>query len=202
MKEDIDNLIHEAKKYHFKTVCVNPHWVKYCNEELQNTDVSVCAVVGFPLGANTLETKVFETLNAISNGADEIDLVMNIGEFKSGNYDLIEDEITEVCQAAKKNPVKVIIETCYLTEEEIRKASEIVSRSEAKFIKTSTGFGSEGASIKNIKLIKENVGSKEIEAAGGIREKEDLLAMLKAGATRIGTSGGVKIVKNDEGTEY
>ncbi len=201
-KKEIDKLLNEAKEYHFKSVCINPTHVKYCNEQLQGTDVLVCTVIGFPLGANTVETKVFETLNAISNGADEIDMVINIGKFKEGDYKFVEDEINQVCQAAMGHTVKVIVEICYLTDEEIKKASEIVSRTNAHFIKTSTGFGTSGATIEAVKIMKANVGYKEVKAAGGVRTKEDLDNFVKAGATRIGTSNGVKLMNNETGNEY
>ncbi len=201
-KTEIDQLIKEAKQYNFKSVCVNPTHVKYCNEALENSDVLVCTVIGFPLGANTVETKVFETLNAISNGADEIDMVINIGKFKEGDYDYIENEINEVARAAMGHTVKVIVEICYLTDDEIKKASEIVAKTEAHFIKTSTGFGTSGATPQAVKLMKKNVGDKEVKAAGGVKTKEDLAAMVKAGATRIGTSNGVKLLNNEEGSGY
>lgn len=201
-KAEIDKLLQEATAYDFKSVCVNPTHVSYCSEVLKDTDVLVCTVIGFPLGANTIETKVFETLNAVSNGADEIDMVINIGEFKQGNYKYIEDEINRVCDAAINKTVKVIVEICYLTDDEIRIVSEIVGRTKAHFIKTSTGFGTSGATVEAVKIMKANVGDKEIKAAGGVRTREDLDAMVAAGATRIGTSNGVKLVKGEEGQGY
>ncbi|MCK4552054.1 MAG: deoxyribose-phosphate aldolase [Tenericutes bacterium] len=203
-KADMDKLIDEAKTHNFKSVCVKPTRVKYCNEALKDSDVLVCTVIGFPLGANTIETKVFETLNAIANGADEIDMVMNIGRFKDGDYNYIEDEINQVCKAALNKSVKVIVEICYLTNEEIIKVSEIIAKTDATFIKTSTGFGTGGATKEAVKLMKDNVGNKEVKAAGGVRNLDDLDNMLKSGATRIGTSGGVKLMqgKEDEGNEY
>lgn len=201
-KTEIDKLLKEAKQHHFKSVCVNPTFVKYCNEKLAESDVLVCTVIGFPLGANTVETKVFETLNAVSNGADEIDMVINIGKFKEGDYQYIEDEINQVCKAAMDHTVKVIVEICYLTDEEIKKVSEIVGRTNAHFIKTSTGFGTGGATVEAVKIMKKHVGDKEIKAAGGVKTPEDLKAMVKAGATRIGTSNGVKLMNDEEGSEY
>jgi len=201
-KKEINALLTEAKAHDFKSVCVNPTQVKYCAEQLDGTDVLVCTVVGFPLGANTVETKVFETLNAVSNGADEIDMVINIGEFKQGNYDYVEDEINQVVKAAINHTVKVIVEICYLTDEEIIKASEIVGRTGAHFIKTSTGFGTGGATPEAVKLMKDNVNGKEVKAAGGVRTAEDLEKMVTNGATRIGTSNGVKLMNNEEGTGY
>jgi deoxyribose-phosphate aldolase len=201
-KKDIDKLLQEAKEHNFKSVCVNPTHVKYCSEQLQGTEVLTCTVIGFPLGANTVETKVFETLNAISNGADEIDMVINIGKFKDKDYDYIEKEINQVCKAAMGKTVKVIVEICYLDDEEIKKVSEIVGKTEAKFIKTSTGFGTSGATKKAVKIMKDNVNGKEVKAAGGVRTKEDLDAMVNAGATRIGTSNGVSLMNDEEGTGY
>ena len=201
-KTEIDALLKEAKTYDFKSVCVNPVWVNYCSETLQESDVLVCTVIGFPLGANTIETKVFETLNAISNGADEIDMVINIGKMKEGDYAYIEDEINQVCKAAMNHTVKVIVEICYLSDEEIKKVSEIVAKTDATFIKTSTGFGTGGATVEAVKIMKKHVGDKEIKAAGGVRTQEDLEAMVKAGATRIGTSNGVKLMAGEEGNDY
>lgn len=201
-KEDIDKLLNEAKEYDFKSVCVNPTHVKYCNEALKDTDVLVCTVIGFPLGANTVETKVFETLNAVSNGADEIDMVMNIGRFLDGDYDYIEDEINQVVKAAIGKVVKVIVEICYLTDEQIKKVSSIVAKTNATFIKTSTGFGTSGATKEAVKIMKDNVGDKEVKAAGGVRNLDDLDNMVKNGATRIGTSGGVKLMQGQEGSGY
>ncbi|HOO43847.1 MAG TPA: deoxyribose-phosphate aldolase [Bacillota bacterium] len=201
-KAEIDKLLQEATTYDFKSVCVNPTHVSYCAEMLKGTDVLVCTVIGFPLGANTVESKVFETLNAVSNGADEIDMVINIGEFKQGNYKYVEDEINRVAEAAINKTVKVIVEICYLTDDEIRIVSEIVGRSKAHFIKTSTGFGTGGATVEAVKIMQMNVNGKEIKAAGGVRTIEDLEAMVAAGATRIGTSNGVKLMQGQEGSGY
>ncbi|HOP57122.1 MAG TPA: deoxyribose-phosphate aldolase [Bacillota bacterium] len=200
--KEIETLVAEAIKYDFKSVCVNPCHVKYCKEQLLNTDVLVCTVIGFPLGANTTETKVFETLDAIRNGADEIDMVMNIGAFKEGNDEYVKQEIEDVVKASLGRTVKVIIETCYLTEEEVIRASELVGKTEAAFVKTSTGFGPTGATMENVKLMKDNCNGKEVKAAGGVRTKEDLEKMLEAGATRIGTSNGVALVKGETGSGY
>ena len=201
-KVEINKLLAEAKEYNFKSVCINPTNVKYCSEELKDSEVLVCTVIGFPLGANTVETKVFETLNAVSNGADEIDMVINIGEFKQGNYDYVEDEINQVVKASMNKTVKVIVEICYLTDAEIKTAAEIVGRTGAHFIKTSTGFGTHGATKEAVKIMKDNVAGKEVKAAGGVRSQEDLDEMLAAGATRIGTSNGVQLMKNEEGSGY
>ncbi|MCK5731385.1 MAG: deoxyribose-phosphate aldolase [Tenericutes bacterium] len=200
-RADIDKLLEEAKTHNFKSVCVKPTHVKYCSEVLEESKVLVCTVIGFPLGANTVETKVFETLNAVSNGADEIDMVINIGKFKDGDYDYVEDEINQVCKAAIGKTVKVIVEICYLTDEEIVKASEIVARTNARYIKTSTGFGTGGATKEAVKLMKDNAGGKKVKAAGGVRNLDDLDNMLESGATRIGTSGGVKLMQVQENQE-
>ena len=201
-KKDIDQLIDEAKQYRFKSVCINPVHVKYASEALAETDVLVCTVIGFPLGANTIETKVFETLNAVQNGADEIDMVINIGKLKEKDYDYLENEINQVCKAAGDKLVKVIVEICYLDDLEIKKISQVVGNTNAEFIKTSTGFGPSGATVAAVKIMKENVNGKEVKAAGGVRTKEDLIHMIEVGATRIGASSGVKIMQGQEGSGY
>ncbi len=201
-KMEIDKLLDEAKQYNFKSVCVNPTHVKYCSKALAKTEVLVCTVIGFPLGANTVEAKVFETLNAVSNGADEIDMVINMGEFRQGNYDYVEDEIKQVCKAAMNNLVKVNIETSYLGDEQIKIAAELVGKTKAAFIKTSTGFGTGGATKEAVKILKDNAGGKEVEAVGSIRTQEELQAMIEAGATRIGTTSGVKLMNNEGRTNY
>ncbi|MFA5381506.1 MAG: deoxyribose-phosphate aldolase [Candidatus Izemoplasmatales bacterium] len=201
-KKDIDILIDEAKKYHFKSVCIQPCFVKYAAEKLTNTGVLVCTVVGFPLGTNTTETKVFETLNAVANGADEIDMVINIGEMKSANYDYIKNEVESVVKAASGNTVKVIIETCYLTKDEIAKVSSIIGSTNAKFIKTSTGFGTSGATAEDVKIMKQNGNGLAVKAAGGVRTRTDLDTMVAAGASRIGTSNGVSLMQDGTGNEY
>jgi len=201
-KTEIDQLLKEAKEYDFMSVCINPYYVEYAAKELSDSDVLVCTVIGFPLGANTVETKVFETLDAIKHGADEIDMVLNIGEVKSHNYDYILNEVNEVASACLGKTLKVIIETCYLTEEEIIETSKVIAKSNATFIKTSTGFGTDGATVYNVKLMKENVGDKLVKAAGGVRTYEDLEAMVEAGASRIGTSNGVKLMNHQSGSGY
>ena len=197
-KEEIDTLIKEAKEYDFKSVCVNPVWVEYANKELADSDVLVCTVIGFPLGANTSETKVFETLNAISKGADEIDMVLNIGKVKEQDFDYIYEEVKQVKEACKDLTLKVILETCYLTKEEIRLSSEACIKAGADFVKTSTGFGTGGALIEDVKIMKEVAKDKEVKASGGVRSSEDVEKMIEAGATRIGTSSGVKLVQGLE----
>ncbi|HKL47275.1 MAG TPA: deoxyribose-phosphate aldolase [Candidatus Izemoplasmatales bacterium] len=201
-KKDIGDLIEEAKTYDFKSVCINPVHVAYAREQLKESDVLVCTVIGFPLGANTTETKVFETLNAVKNGADEIDMVINIGKLKERDYDYIKNEVNEVCRAAGDKLVKVIVEICYLDDEEIKKISEVIGQTKADFIKTSTGFGTGGASVEAVKIMKNNVNGKDVKAAGGVRSKEDLDAMVDAGASRIGASSGVAIMKGLEGSDY
>ncbi|MDP2425841.1 MAG: deoxyribose-phosphate aldolase [Candidatus Izemoplasmatales bacterium] len=200
--KDIDQLIEEAKTYQFKSVCINPTYVKYAAKALEKTNVLVCTVIGFPLGANTTETKVFETLNAIANGAKEIDMVINIGECKMGHYDYIENEIKAVVKAAAGLVVKVIIETCYLTKEEIKEVSKVVAKANATFIKTSTGFGTNGATVEDVKLMKEFASPLEVKASGGVRTKADFDLMIEAGATRIGTSNGIAIIQGQTGSGY
>ena len=196
-KESILKLIAEAKTYDFASVCVNPCWVALAHQELKNTDVKVCTVIGFPLGANTTEVKVFETKDAIEKGAQEIDMVINIAMLKDKEYDYVENEIHQIVEAAKdKAIVKVIIETCLLTDEEKIKACELSQKAGADFVKTSTGFSTAGATVKDIRLMRETVGEQMgVKASGGVRSREDADAMIKAGATRIGTSNGVKIVE-------
>lgn len=193
--EDIIKLCEEAKTYNFKAVCVNSCFMKLAKETLENSDVKVCTVIGFPLGTNATQTKVFEAKEAIKNGADEIDMVINIGFLRDKLYDLVLEDIKAVKAVSQNTILKVIIETCYLTETEILKATEIVNQSEANFIKTSTGFGSRGASLEDIKLIKSVPKSElHIKASGGIRDYKTALEYINLGVNRIGTSSGVKIV--------
>ena len=193
-KEDILNLCNEAKEYNFKSVCVNPDFVSYAKELLKGSDVLVCTVIGFPLGANTTKVKVFEAYDAITNGADEVDMVINISKAKEHDYNYIYEEIKDVKNHVGDHTLKVIIETCYLTEEEIKEVSLIVKKANANFVKTSTGFGTGGAKESDIKLIKSVVGDFDIKASGGIKTKEDFLKMIDAGATRIGTSNGKNLI--------
>jgi deoxyribose-phosphate aldolase len=194
-KEEMNKLFAEAKEFDFKSVCVNPFWVAKAYEALKETDVLVCTVIGFPLGANTKETKVFETVNAIANGADEIDMVLNVGMVKEGNYEYIYEEVKALKDACKNLTLKVILETCYLTKDEIRLASEACMRANADFVKTSTGFGTGGALVEDVKIMKEVAKDKQVKASGGVRNINDVKNMIEAGATRIGTSGGVKLVQ-------
>ncbi|WP_311562007.1 deoxyribose-phosphate aldolase [Peptoniphilus duerdenii] len=195
-KEMIENLCKEAKEYDFKSVCVNPYWVSTAYEELRDSDVLVCTVVGFPLGATTKETKFFETDFAVQEGADEIDMVINVGALKSKQYDVVLEDIKSVVQAANGRTVKVIIETCLLSDEEKVKACELSMEAGANFVKTSTGFSTAGAKVEDVELMKSIVGDNlEVKASGGIRDLDTALKMIEAGATRLGVSAGVQIVK-------
>lgn len=195
-KEMIENLCREAKEYDFKSVCVNPYWVSTAYEELRDSDVLVCTVVGFPLGATTKETKFFETDFAVQEGADEIDMVINVGALKSKQYDVVLEDIKSVVQAANGRTVKVIIETCLLTDEEKVKACELSKEAGANFVKTSTGFSTAGANVEDVELMKSIVGDAlEVKASGGIRDLDTALKMIEAGATRLGVSAGVQIMK-------
>lgn len=197
-QEQIETLIEEAKKYDFASVCVNPTWVNFAAQALKATDVKVCTVIGFPLGANTPELKAFETSDAIQNGANEIDMVINIGALKSRNFDLVERDIRAVVEAAKGTLVKVIIETCLLTDDEKVKACQIAQKAGADFVKTSTGFSTGGATVADVVLMRKTVGpDMGVKASGGARSYEDALAFIKAGATRIGASSGVAIMEGD-----
>lgn len=196
-KESILKLITEAKTYDFASVCVNPCWVALAHQELKNTDVKVCTVIGFPLGATTTEVKVFEAKDAIEKGAQEIDMVINIAMLKDKEYDYVENEIHQIVEAAKdKAIVKVIIETCLLTDEEKIKACELSQKAGADFVKTSTGFSTGGATVHDIALMRKTVGAEMgVKASGGVHTHEEALAMVEAGATRIGASAGVKLLK-------
>ncbi len=197
--DQIKQLCTEAKNYNFASVCVNPYYVHLCKELLAETNVQVCTVIGFPLGANTSETKAFETKNAIANGATEIDMVINIGALKASDLDTVYEDIKSVVGAAGGLLVKVIIETCYLTNEEKIRACKVASRAGANFVKTSTGFGSGGATIEDVKLMKSSIPiNMQVKASGGIRTYEDAIRMIEAGASRIGTSAGVAIINAAE----
>lgn len=196
-KKDLDKLLLEAKKYNFMSVCVSPIWVKYAAEQLKDTNVKVCTVIGFPQGATPTEVKVFETKNAIENGATEVDMVIPVGVLKDKDYIAVGNDIRAVVEAAKSKALtKVIIETCLLTDEEKIMACKLSKSAGADFVKTSTGFSTAGATVKDIRLMRETVGEQMgVKASGGVRSREDADAMIKAGATRIGTSNGVKIVE-------
>lgn len=196
-KEQILKLCSEAKEYVFASVCVNPTWVKTAAEQLAGTEVKVCTVIGFPLGANTPETKAFETKNAIENGATEVDMVINIGALKDKNDELVERDIRAVVEAAKgKALTKVIIETSLLTEEEKVRACQLAVKAGTDFVKTSTGFSTGGATVEDIALMRKTVGPDiGVKASGGVRDLKGVQDMVEAGATRIGASAGVEIVK-------
>lgn len=203
-RSQIDKLISEAIKYDFMSVCVNPYWISYCKEALNKTDVKICTVIGFPLGANTIESKVFEAKDAISKGADEIDMVINVGALKDQNYDYLVKEISEIKKACNDKILKVIIETCLLTDEEKIMACKAIIEAKADFVKTSTGFSISGATFSDVKLLKDTVKDNcLIKAAGGVKTHEDLVMMINLGADRIGTSSGVKLMeKENSETSY
>lgn len=193
--EDIKKLCKEAKEYNFYAVCVNGSYVKLAAKELENSDVKVCAVIGFPLGAMSKEAKIFEAKKCIEDGATEIDMVINIGFMKSKKYIEVEEEIREIKEAIGNNILKVIIETCYLTEEEKKLASEMSVKAKADFVKTSTGFGTDGATLEDLKLMKSVVKDYiKIKAAGGVKDLETAIRFIEAGANRLGTSSGVQLV--------
>lgn len=196
-QDQIVKLCQEAAKYEFASVCVNPAWVEAAAAELKDSKVKVCTVIGFPLGASTSETKAFETADAISKGAGEIDMVVNIGALKSGDSERVKKDIQAVVEAAKgKAIVKVIIETSLLTDEEKVTASRLSKEAGADFVKTSTGFSTGGATADDVRLMRETVGSGlGVKASGGVRSLEDVQAMIDAGATRIGASSGVQIMQ-------
>ena len=191
--EAIVKLCEEAKQYHFASVCVNPCWVSLCVETLKGTGVKVCTVIGFPLGANTSEIKAQEAALAIKQGADEVDMVINIGALKEGNTDYVYQDILAVRKASEGKILKVIIETSYLTDEEKKTVCKLAAKAGADFVKTSTGFSNAGATAEDVKLMKEESGIK-VKASGGVRTKEDALKMINAGASRLGASAGIKIV--------
>ena len=196
---DIENLCKNAIKYKFWSVCVNPYFVKFVSEKLKKYNVYTCTVIGFPLGATTISTKLFEACEALDNGANEIDMVMNISAFKSGNYEYVKNEIKNIVEELKlrkpESIIKVIIETCLLTNEEKAIACDIIISSGADFVKTSTGFSKSGATIEDVKLLKKIVNGKlKIKASGGIRNLKQALDMIEAGADRIGTSHGIEIL--------
>ncbi|MGG2064357.1 deoxyribose-phosphate aldolase [Bacillus sp. S14(2024)] len=201
-KEAIVTLCEEAKQHDFASVCVNPTWIETAAEILKGTDVKVCTVIGFPLGANTPETKAFETKDAIAKGATEVDMVINIGALKDKNDELVERDVRAVVEAAKgKALVKVIIETCLLTEEEKVRACELSVKAGVDFVKTSTGFSTGGATVEDVALMRKTVGPEiGVKASGGVRDEKGMDAMVEAGATRIGTSSGVALVSGKTAT--
>jgi deoxyribose-phosphate aldolase len=194
-KHQIIEYCRQAKEHGFASVCVNPYYVSLAAEELKGSDVKVCTVIGFPLGAESGDTKAHAAKTAVKEGAHEIDMVINIGALKDGDYNYVEREIKKVVEASGKALVKVIIETCYLTDEEKVKACRLAVNAGALFVKTSTGFGTAGASADDVRLMKQTVGEGiGVKASGGIRSYREATEMLDAGADRIGTSSGIKII--------
>ncbi len=194
-QEDIQKLCQEALHYDFASVCVNPYWVSYCANQLKESDVKVCCVIGFPLGATTSQVKAYECKEAIQNGADEVDMVLNIGQLKGKHYQAVLEDIQAVVNASGDKIVKVILETCLLSDEEIKKACEICMEAKADFVKTSTGFNQAGANLHVVQVMKEVVGDQcFIKAAGGVRTAEEMDEMIQAGANRIGTSHGIELL--------
>ena len=200
-KEDVNRLCQEAKVHDFMSVCVNPSYVAFSRDCLRGSDVKVCTVVGFPLGVTTTKTKVFETEDAIENGAAEIDMVIHIGAAKSGDWDYVKHDIAAVARAVKGRALlKVIIETCLLTDEEKVRVCEICREIGVDFVKTSTGFSTGGATVEDVALMRQTVGSEiGVKASGGVKDAAAAKAMVAAGATRLGTSSGVAIVSGDSG---
>ena len=196
-RADVAKLIEEAKAYHFASVCVSPIWVSYVSEALRDTGIKTCTVIGFPQGATPSVVKAFETKQAVADGADEVDMVIAVGRLKDSDDAYVKADIEAVVQAAGgKALTKVIIETCLLTDEEKRRACLLAKEAGADFVKTSTGFSTGGATAADVRLMRESVGeTMGVKAAGGIRSRADAEAMLAAGATRLGTSSGVKIVE-------
>ena len=200
--EDIKKICDEAKEMKVASVCIPPSYVKQANEYLKD-EIPVCTVIGFPLGYSTTKIKIEEAKEAIQNGAKEIDMVINIGDAKSGLFDKIEEEIRQIKEAVGSHILKVIIETCYLTENEKISLCKAVSNAKADFIKTSTGFGTNGATLEDIKLMRENVSKEtKIKAAGGVKTIEDAENFIKEGATRLGTSSICQVLKNQQVTGY
>lgn len=199
-EQEILKLCEEAKAHGFASVCVNPYFVKTAAQALQGSPVKVCTVIGFPLGATDARVKAYETKLAIEDGAQEVDMVINIGALKSGDAEAVERDIQAVVEAAKERAlVKVILETCLLTDEEIVRACELAKKAGADFVKTSTGFSSGGATVEAVRLMRQAVGeSLGVKASGGIRDYETAKAMIDAGATRIGASAGIKIVEGEK----
>ena len=193
--DEVIKVIDEAKAYEFASVCLEPCWVSLAAERLADSPVKVCTVIGFPLGANTKIVKAFEAKEAVENGADEVDMVLNIGALKSGEYDLVLEDMKAVREAAKEAVVKVILETCLLTDEEKKKACALAKEAGLDFVKTSTGFSTAGATTDDVKLMREAVGdAMGVKASGGIRDRETAEAMIAAGANRIGASKSIAIV--------
>ncbi|WP_434794304.1 Deoxyribose-phosphate aldolase [Terrisporobacter petrolearius] len=199
-KEDVIKACKEAKEHGFFSVCINPTHIELAKQELEGSNVKVCTVIGFPLGANTSEVKAFETKDSIAKGAHEVDMVINIGALKDKNYDLVYKDIKAVVDAANKEAlVKVIIETCYLTDEEKKIACELSVKAGADYVKTSTGFGTGGSTPEDIKLMRDVVGPNVgVKASGGVRTTEDAIKVIDAGASRIGASASISIATGEK----
>ena len=197
--EAIKKLCDEAKEYDFKSVCVNPCNIAFCKNELKGSDVLVCCVIGFPLGAMSIDSKVFEAKDSILKGADEVDMVLNIGRLKDKDLDYVTNEIKLVKEACGDKVLKVIIETCLLSDEEKVDACRCIMEAGADFVKTSTGFSTSGATFEDVRLLKDTVKDNcYIKAAGGVRSREDFFKMIELGADRIGTSSGTKLIEKGE----
>ena len=195
-EKEIKKLCEEAIKYNFFTVCINPSYIKLAKKYLENSNVKICTVIGFPLGSNTTKIKTYEAKNAIEEGADEVDMVINVSWLKDKKYNLIIQEINAIKSNMPNHVLKVIVETALLNPEEIKKISEIILESNADYIKTSTGFSTRGANFQDIKIMKEIIKDKKgIKAAGGVSTYEDAIKMINLGATRIGTSRGTELIK-------
>lgn len=196
---EIAQLCSEAKEFNFFSVCVNPSYIEEAKENLKDSSVKIAAVIGFPLGAMSSDAKVFEAKDAINKGADEIDMVLNVGYMKSGYFQKVEDEIRDIKNAIGSKVLKVILETCYLNRDEIKKACELAINAKADFVKTSTGFGTGGATFEDVELMKSVVeGKAEIKASGGVRDVETATKYIEMGVTRLGTSSGVKLMTTGE----
>ena len=198
-RSEVEQLCKEAKEYDFMSVCVNPYFVPLAKKELAGSDVKVCTVIGFPLGQMSTKTKVFEANDAVKMGADEVDMVINVSALKDQDYDYVRNEIHEIKEACEGKLLKVILECCYLSKEEIKKASELAKEAGADFVKTSTGFGKGGAKAEDVKIMRETVGpDMGVKAAGGIHTLADLKAMVDAGANRIGCSHSIQIMEESK----
>ena len=197
-EEDIIRLCNEAKEYGFKTVCINPSYIPLAKKLLADSEVGVCTVVGFPLGQMSTKAKVLETIDAIEMGADEVDMVINIGKLKDRDTDYVTKEIADIKKACGNHVLKVIIETCLLSDEEKVLACQCIVNAKADFVKTSTGFSTGGATFEDVALLKRTVGDNcKVKAAGGVRSHSDFLKMIELGAERIGTSSGIKLLQED-----
>jgi len=200
-EQGISTLCHEAIEHGFYSVCINSGYIPLAKEKLAGSNVKICTVVGFPLGANLTSVKAFETQESIKGGADEIDMVINVGWIKSQKWDSVKQDIQAVFNACNGTPLKVILETCLLTKDEIVKACEICKEIGVAFVKTSTGFNKGGATVEDVALMKQTVGNIGVKASGGVRDTETALAMIKAGATRIGASAGIAIISGTQDTQ-